>query len=257
MTVPSFKARAKQWSSPPVDDVGYIPAADMLKMDDKDLLALVNDFEVARYQGWRNWRNRWRDVLRLDMTKQKNVLDYGCGVGIEALQYAKAGNYVSLADIAPDNVRLASRIIHLHGFKTVHEMVIDENEPFLPYLHPKTDKHDSFDVIHCAGVLHHIPDPVAVIRSMHKWTRRDGELRLMLYSNVAWEIATKTLAPEGDVHDYVEFDQFWQHWDPIGGYADWYDVEKLRHRFGQWFKVLRYEPLTRNGAYVGAVMVKV
>ena len=255
--IPNFKTRAKQWSSPPVDDVGYIPSSDMLKMDDNDLLALVNDFEVARYQGWRNYRGRWRDTLGLDSTKQKNVLDYGCGVGIEALQYAKAGNYVSLADISPDNVKLASRIIKLHGLKTVHEMIIDEKEPFLPYLHPETDKHDSFDVIHCAGVLHHIPDPVAVVQSMHKWMRHDGELRLMLYSDVAWEIATRTLAPEGNVHDYVEFDQFWSHWDPIGGYADWYDVEKLRHRFGKWFRVQKFEPLTQNGAYVGAVMVKV
>jgi SAM-dependent methyltransferase len=254
--IPSFTERAKQWSSPPVDDIGYLPSADLLAMEDEPLLDLVFEMETNRYHGWRNFENRWRRVLRIDETTKKNVLDYGCGVGIEALQYARNGNNVSVADIVETNVELASRVIYLSGYTTVHEMVINGKEPFLPYLHPDTHKQDSFHVIHCAGVLHHIPKPIPVVRSMHEWLKPEGELRLMLYSDEAWKIATKTEPPGGDVYDYVEFDRFWQHWDAVGGYADYYTRQRLAERFGQWFHIETCQPLTEHGEYIGAVLRK-
>ena len=48
------------WSSPPVDDVGYVSSASMLKLPDDDLFDLVVSFERTRYQGWRNWNGNWR-----------------------------------------------------------------------------------------------------------------------------------------------------------------------------------------------------
>src|SRR5262245_5608855 len=106
MSVPTFEQRARAWSSPPVDDIGYIPSEQLLKMSTEELAEMVQAMELNRYGGWRNWENRWYHFLGLDSTHDKYVLDYGCGVGIEALQYARAGNDVVLADISRDNVRL-------------------------------------------------------------------------------------------------------------------------------------------------------
>lgn len=254
--IPTFKERQKQWSSPPVDDIGYIPSEDLLTWDDEALLDLIGKMAEARYKGWRNFDNRWRTVLQLDRTKGKDVLDYGCGVGLEALEYAKMGNRVSIADISAANLRLAHRVIELHGQKTLHEMLIQEKEPFLPVLNPEKQDIDTFDVIHCCGVLHHIPEPIPVVRAMHGWLRPSGELRLMVYSDEAWKIATRTEPPEDDVFNYVEFDKFWQHWDAIGGYADYYTRERLDERFGEWFHVAECKPLTEHGEYLGAILVK-
>lgn len=253
--IPSFAKRAKAWSSPPVDGVGYLPSADLLTWSDEALTDLVSEMEKERYEGWRNFQGRWRRVLRMDETQGKSVLDYGCGVGVEALQYAKAGNDVSIADISETNVELAHRVIYLHGYSTVHEMVIKEKPPFLPL---KSGEHaqDSFDVIHCSGVLHHIPKPIPVVKAFHKWLRNDGELRLMLYSDEAWKLATKTEPPEGEVFDYEEFDVFWKTWDAVGGYADYYTRERLTERFGEWFTVETCQPLTEHGEYLGAVLRK-
>lgn len=247
--IPTFAQRRKQWSSPPVDDVGYLASKDLLTWHDEALLELVVDMEHARYSGWRNWNGNWRRVLGLDKTEDKDVLDYGCGVGVEALQYAKTGNRVSAADISTDNIALTERVLDLYGHPATSSYLILSKPPFIvsPGL---------FDVIHCSGVLHHIPEPLPVVEHMHSWLRTRGELRLMLYSDEAWRIATKTEPPDGNVFDYVEFDQFWQHWDAVGGYADWYDREKLENRFGKWFEVKHCEPLTKEGAYIGAVLVK-
>lgn len=251
MKIPSFSQRRAAWSSPPVDDIGYLPSSDLLTWDDEALIDLISQMAQSRYQGWRNYEMRWRVILGLDSTRDKDVLDYGCGVGLEALQYAKVGNRVSIADISPSNVLLAERVLHLCGHKVSNTIVLTQKPPFSVLLAA-----GQFDVIHCCGVLHHIPDPVAVVKQMAEWLRPAGELRLMLYSDKAWEIATGTKPTGAPVEDSELFERYWTHWDPHGGYADWYNRERLEERFGQWFVVTTCEPLTERGEYIGAVLVK-
>lgn len=253
---PSFEDQRKAWSNPPVDDVGYLSSKELLALEDDELLALVAQMEKTRYAGWRNWNGHWRDVLGLDSTVAKSVLDYGCGVGLESLQYAKRSNYVSIADICEDNVRLAHRVLRLHGYRTLHEMIIEERPPFLPWLRPTEKPGDSFDVIHCCGVLHHIPNAREVVEAMHSWLREEGELRLMVYSDEAWKLATGTEPPEGDVSGYEEFETFVRYWDGVGDWADWYDKTKLMDLAGDLFTLNRFRPLTSDKAYVGAVLTK-
>lgn len=249
MSIPSFEERTKAWSSPPVDDIGYLPSQELMTWDDEALADAISAMSQARYQGWRNYEMRWRTLLGLDKTRGKVVLDYGCGVGIEALQYAKLGNKVWLADIAPDNLLLSARVLGLEGYKPAGTYRISEAAPFINVLEP-------FDVIHCCGVLHHIPDPQPVVEHMADWLKPEGELRLMVYSDEAWRIATQTEPPDGEVFDYVEFDKYWQHWDPIGGYADWYDADKLEEWFGEWFTLKTCEYLTEHREYLGAVLTR-
>jgi SAM-dependent methyltransferase len=247
--IPSFETRKKQWSAPPVDDIGYLPSVELLDWPEDDLLDVIARMAESRYDGWRNWEMNWRVVLGLDRTRDKDVLDYGCGVGLEALQYAKKRNRVWLADISETNIALAERVLQLSGYHVEGSFLAKEAPPVI--------QPGSFDVIHCVGVLHHIPDPEPVVAAMAGWLRPEGELRLMVYSDEAWRISTGTEPPK--LHATFadpNFRLFWQHWDPIGGYADWYDCEKLEHWFGEWFTVAECKPLTEFGEYLGAVLVK-
>lgn len=244
-TVPIFEERVAQWSSPPVDDVGYIPSAELLRLPSKELRKTIATAERNRYQGWRNYENRWRDLLKLDSTHDCHVLDYGCGIGIEALQYARAGNDVTVADISRSNVRLALRVLRLHGFEAGGFQITEGslvNGIF-----------GTFDVIHCAGVLHHIPNAVEVVREMAKHLIEGGELRLMVYSDYAWRLASSDEPPER-VHEHPDFEAYWRRWDAVGGYADWYDCARLERRFGEWFWIEACEYLTMFREYLGAVL---
>jgi hypothetical protein len=67
MTDPGFLDRQREaWSRPPVDDVGYIPATDLLAKPDGELRAIVEQMRATRYSGWRNHDGLWRDLMGLD-----------------------------------------------------------------------------------------------------------------------------------------------------------------------------------------------
>jgi SAM-dependent methyltransferase len=252
--VNDWDATVEAWSHPPVDDVGYLPAADLLALPDNQLRRLVDRMRSARYQGWRNFHGLWRDVLGLDSTHGKDVLDFGCGAGVEALELALAGNRVALADISGLNVQVAYRVLCLYRDQLTHMhdqgitlYLISDEPPFIDC------PPGSFDVFHCCGVLHHIPWARQIMERAHQLLRPAGEARLMLYSDEGWRIATGTEPPD-EVTAHPDFERFVRYYDQVGDYADWYDPARIEERFGDLFDVVRCEYLTPNRRYLAAVL---
>lgn len=165
------------------------------------------------------------------------MLDYGCGFGIEALQFAKAGNKVSLADLSQEGIDLATRILGLYGFKPERTFVVQENSPFI-----EADGKEKFDVFYSNGVIHHIPNAVEVISRAFELLNDDGEVRLMLYSDKGRDIAEK----RGE--DFVRF------FDDVGAYADWYDREKIERMFGD--KISSFDYITPDERYLTVTIKK-
>lgn len=251
----SFLERQQEaWSRPPVDDVGYIPAADLAAKPDAELRALIERMRIARYTGWRNHRGLWRDLMGLDDPGGKDILDFGCGTGVEALELALAGNRVSLADITEGNLHLALRIIQLYSHRIPNQDAtriyrVGDEAPFI------TAKPGSFDVFHCNGVLHHIPWARQIMERAHTLLRPGGVARLMLYSDHGWVQATGT-EPPADVTTDPNFERFIRYFDQVGEYADWYNRARLEARFGDLFTVERCEDITPTGQYLAAVLRK-
>ena len=223
------------WRRVPVDDVGYLVPDTLLAGTDGQLLALVDRMATVRYQGWRNHQGRYRDVLGLDTTHGAAVLDYGCGVGLDALQYAKAGNDVVVADLHLPTVQLALRVLASSGTPALSGATITPAGD----LDPRSPA-GFYDVVHLSGVLHHLPNPGPVLHRCRRWLKPDGELRLLLYSDHAWRLATGT-DPPTEVLGHPAFDRYVDHMDMAGGYADWYDPARLATRTRDWFRVLRCE----------------
>lgn len=253
-TDPAFlEAQRDSWSQPPIDGVGYISSTEMLKKSDEELRQIVVKFEKERYgvDGWRNHQNKWREKLGLDDTRGKVVLDFGCGTGIESLQLARAGNIVYAADIAPDNARLASRLAAAHGL-SVRPVELSLDFPY--WLDEQVPP--PVDVVHCIGSIHHIPHARLILRRAAGALAPDGEIRMMLYSDVGWKISTGEPVPpvEEDVETNPAFRKFTGVFDYVGAYADWYSAEKLRHRFGEFLELVRFDYICSDDAFCVAVM---
>ncbi len=237
------------WSRPPVDDVGYLPSADLAAMGDAELKAMMDQMERTRYTGWRNYGDLWLTGQKLDRTEGKRVLDFGCGTGIEAARYARTGNTVSLADISLPNLVLAARVMRLYGHEPAAVHLLEDGPPFIRGID------GTLDVVHASGVVHHIPDPVPVVEAMAGWLAPGGELRLMLYTDVCWRLVTGT-EPPADVTGHPQRERYVREMDQVGEWADWYSPQRLEDRFGRWFTLEDAQYISPNGRYMTAVMVK-
>lgn len=102
-----------------------------------------------------------------------DVLDVGCGQGIDVVQYARAGARATGLDLTPRHVELARS--HLAALGLAGSIVQGDAEQ-LPF--PDA----SFDRVSSNGVLHHTPDIAAALREVKRVLRRGGETRIILYN---------------------------------------------------------------------------
>ncbi len=253
-----FKHAQSEWAKPPFDNIGYISSSDALQKSDDELRSLVKKCEANRYaleinDGLcRNYNNRWRESLGLDSTKGKRVLDFGCGMGIEALQFARSGNQVSVADIVPSNALLAGRVLRLFGYEPVETVNVSGEAPFFKL-------HNQIDIFYSNGVLHHTPMIAQILSRAWEVLAPGGEARLMLYSDKGWTHFVPGELPSIDatVTEHAGFKKFVRAFDSVGDYADWYNPEKIQCVAGPRFTLSHFEYLTKSQWYCTAILRKV
>jgi 2-polyprenyl-3-methyl-5-hydroxy-6-metoxy-1,4-benzoquinol methylase len=101
-----------------------------------------------------------------------DVLDVGCGQGIDLARLARAGANVTGVDLTPRHVELARRHLEVVG---IAGTVVEGDAESLPFLD------QSFDRVISNGVLHHTPDFDRALREIRRVLRPGGEARLILY----------------------------------------------------------------------------
>lgn len=239
----------KEWSSPPVDDLGYISSTRMLSMSDSELRSLIDKFRHTRYNGWRSYKGKWRKYMGMDDTTGKIILDLGCGVGIESLELSLAGNDVISADLVPANIELTKKIVGLYG-QSIRTALVSWKPPYVNL------SNDSIDILYMTGVLHHIPHAHDLIKTSLAWFRPGGEIRALLYSDRGWAKYIGEVPPfDSDVTNHPYFNKFLRVFDRVGYHADWYSRKRLEWRFGDLVDITMYEYITNDDRYCVARMV--
>ena len=111
----------------------------------------------------------------------KKVLELGCGIGTDAIQYAKAGAKITCVDLTENAIALAKENFNLHSLTAeFHVGNIEKLDTFLG--------DEKFDLIYSFGVIHHTPNPRAVLEQAAKFLNPGGELRMMLYSKISYKL---------------------------------------------------------------------
>jgi 2-polyprenyl-3-methyl-5-hydroxy-6-metoxy-1,4-benzoquinol methylase len=96
-----------------------------------------------------DWDWRQYGAKLLGSVKGCRVLDYGCGQGEEATYLAKMGAHVTAIDISPVGIELTRERARLNG-------VGDRVNAQLMRCDPTEFPHESFDIVHGFGILHHV-----------------------------------------------------------------------------------------------------
>jgi SAM-dependent methyltransferase len=130
--------------------------------------------ERHRYEDYAPWMPR---VMGFDQFAGKRLLEVGCGMGTDLLQFARGGARVTGIDLTPRSVETSRH--HITLYDQSGDFAISDAE-ILPFAN------ESFDVVYSNGVLHHTPDTDAAVREIHRVLRPGGLARVMLYYRNSW-----------------------------------------------------------------------
>ena len=102
----------------------------------------------------------------------KKLLEIGCGLGTDSLQFARNGAIVTGIDLTEEGPRLAKQRFDMEGLQGEFLSADAENLPFADA---------TFDVVFSFGVLHHTPDTQRAIDEVYRVLKPGGEIVIMLY----------------------------------------------------------------------------
>lgn len=125
------------------------------------------DLEAQRYRSHYHIQP-WLDELE----PGKEILEIGCGIGMDSRQIAKRGLDLTAVDLTEVGVSTARERFAKEGLPG-RFMVADACN--LPY------DDASFDYVYSFGVLHHAADTEKTIQEVYRVLRGGGQARIMLY----------------------------------------------------------------------------
>ena len=103
----------------------------------------------------------------------KQVLEVGCGTGIDSVEFARNGALVTSVDFAEESVKRTSETFREAGL--IGDVLLrPANETRLP--------DHVFDAVYSYGVLHHIPNVDDVLREIIRVLKPSGEGVFMMYN---------------------------------------------------------------------------
>ena len=103
----------------------------------------------------------------------KDVLEIGCGVATDGLEFARGGANYTGVDLTPHSIELARERFDLFGMPGNFVAANAEELPF---------PDETFDHIYSFGVIHHAPAPEKIARQIHRVLRKGGTFTVMLYN---------------------------------------------------------------------------
>ncbi|MEP7309708.1 MAG: class I SAM-dependent methyltransferase [Acidobacteriota bacterium] len=118
-----------------------------------------------------------------DRWRGKRVLEIGCGIGTDTVNFARAGAQVTAIDLSDQSAALARQRLEVYGLggrATIHIGNAEELPDILP---PQT-----FDLVYSFGVIHHSPHPRRIVEHLRQYMTPASELRLMVYSRVSYKL---------------------------------------------------------------------
>jgi ubiquinone/menaquinone biosynthesis C-methylase UbiE len=120
----------------------------------------------------------------------KRVLEIGCGIGTDTINFARAGAHVTTVDLSDKSMELARQRAAVFGVEDRIRFCpgnAEQLSSFLPV--------EPYDLIYSFGVIHHTPHPDAVLDQLRAYTRPGTTLKIMVYHRrsykVAWIVLTE------------------------------------------------------------------
>ena len=113
----------------------------------------------------------------------KKVLEIGCGIGTDTINFARAGARVTAVDLTEQSLELARQRAKVFGLEDRIRFIqadaerLSEAVPVEPY-----------DLVYSFGVIHHTPDPNRVLDEIRKYVTPQSTVKIMVYNRWSWKV---------------------------------------------------------------------
>ena len=120
----------------------------------------------------------------------KRVLEIGCGIGTDTINFARHGAQVTTVDLSAKSMELAQQRAAVFNLQDRIRFLpgnAEQLSTFVPV--------EPYDLIYSFGVIHHTPHPDNVLEELRKYTHPGTVIKIMVYHRrsykVAWIFATE------------------------------------------------------------------
>jgi SAM-dependent methyltransferase len=113
----------------------------------------------------------------------KRVLEIGCGIGTDTINFARHGALVTALELSERSLEIARHRAEVYGFADRIRFFggnAEELATFVPI--------EPYDLIYSFGVIHHTPRPERVIEQMRHYVQPGSIIKVMVYHRYAWKV---------------------------------------------------------------------
>ena len=115
--------------------------------------------------------------------KGKRVLEVGCGIGTDSINFARAGAQLTAVDLSGESLQIAEQRAGVMGVADRIEFVQANAEELTSAV-----SGEPYDLIYSFGVVHHTPRPERALAEMRALAAPGGALKLMIYHRRSWKV---------------------------------------------------------------------
>jgi SAM-dependent methyltransferase len=116
--------------------------------------------------------------------KDKKVLEIGCGIGTDTMNFARAGAKVTAVDLSTESLKIARKRAEVFGLTDRIEFYEANAERLSEYVPPQ-----AYDLVYSFGVIHHSPHPERIIEQIRQhYVHQDSTLKIMVYHRYSWKV---------------------------------------------------------------------
>ena len=110
----------------------------------------------------------------------RRVLEIGCGIGTDAVNFARQGAGYTGLELSGESLRLARQRFEVYGLRgEFYQGNAEDLATLIPV--------QTFDLVYSFGVIHHTPHPEKIVASVKPYLGPSSEFRLMLYARHSWK----------------------------------------------------------------------
>lgn len=109
--------------------------------------------------------------------KSKDLLEVGCGAGIDLVHFGKAGANLTAIDLSSTAIELARKNLEYNGLNADLQVMNGEAMLFAD---------NTFDVVYAHGVLQYTANTEQMMAEIYRVLKPGGEAIVMVYNRVSW-----------------------------------------------------------------------